>query len=132
MLCFGCKTPQPHRLSAPQVVKTAQQVGIQHGQDLQGYKAPEVLFDARDKTWYVSFSPKKAYRDRDPWRSGFGVDIRGFIEQKLTTEMRGTETEQGNFARLARFAVVAPLSIGQCACDPWGLVMQSRWDEIWF
>ena len=71
----GCESPRACRLSKLQVVEVARRIGTEHGQDLQGYKAPDVFFDARNKTWYVSFSPKNAYSDRDPWRWGFGVDV---------------------------------------------------------
>ncbi len=75
VLCFGCKSSQPHRLSEPQVIKTAQQIGIEHGQELQRYTAPSPYFDPRDQTWYVTFTAKKAYRYEPPWSGGFMVGI---------------------------------------------------------
>jgi hypothetical protein len=75
MVWCGCASSQPRRLSKSQVIAIAQRTGIEHGQGLQGYRAPDIFFNARDKTWYVSFSPKKAYRDRYPWAAGFGVEV---------------------------------------------------------
>ncbi len=71
----GCASSQPQRLSKSQVTEIAQRTGIEHGQDLHGYAAPRVFFNPQDKMWYVSFGPKKAYRERYPWAAGFGVDI---------------------------------------------------------
>jgi hypothetical protein len=75
MVCCGCVSSRPHRLSEQHVIQVAQQIGLGHGQDLRGYRAPDAFFDARDQTWYVSFAAKKGYEDRYPWHGGFGVEV---------------------------------------------------------
>ena len=75
MVLCGCASSPPRRLSKEQVIQAAERVGIEHGLDPKCYTAPYLCFRIHDRTWYASFSPKKAYQNRSPWAGGFGVEV---------------------------------------------------------
>jgi hypothetical protein len=59
-LC-GCESLRPHQLAKSEVIKIAERVGAEHGENLQEYRPPRLLFVARIGEWIVCFEHKTPY-----------------------------------------------------------------------
>ena len=62
----GCETFHTHHLSKSEVLGIAQRVALEHGENLQEYQAPRLLYVRPTGEWIVSFELKTPPTLGDP------------------------------------------------------------------